>query len=59
MLGAKTGVSKRECKLVYAWSQMQVSDEIKKRNKLISLTFVDFLDAIGRAVQLDPGLTLS
>jgi hypothetical protein len=31
---------------------MQVSDEIKKRNKLISLTFVDFLDAIGRMAEL-------
>jgi hypothetical protein len=45
---SKTGVSKREAKLIYAWSQMQVSDEIKKRTKMISLTFVDFLEAIAR-----------
>lgn len=52
LLGTKTGVSKREAKLVYAWSQMQVSDEIKKRNKMISLTFVDFLEAIARLAEL-------
>jgi len=52
LLGPKTGVSKREAKLIYAWSQMQVSDEIKKRQKLISLSFVDFLEALGRMAEL-------
>ena len=52
LLGPKTGVSKREAKLIYAWSQMQVSDEIKKRNKLISMTFVDFIEAIGRISEI-------
>lgn len=52
LLGPKTGVSKRELKLIYAWSQMQISDEIKKRNKMISLTFVDFLEAVARLAEL-------
>jgi hypothetical protein len=47
-----TGVSKREAKLIYAWSQMQVADEIKKRNKMITLTFVDFIEAIARLSEL-------
>ena len=52
LIGPKTGVSKREAKLIYAWSQMQVADEIKKRTKMISMTFVDFLEAVARLSEL-------
>ena len=51
-LGPKTGISKREAKLIFGWSQMVSSDEIKKRTKMISITFEDFLDALGRTADL-------
>ncbi|KAK3251875.1 hypothetical protein CYMTET_38797 [Cymbomonas tetramitiformis] len=48
LLGPATGFSKREAKLVMIWSKMSVVDEIRHRNRAVSLTFVDFLEAVGR-----------
>lgn len=48
LLGTATGFSKREAKLVMIWSKMSVVDEIRHRNRAITLTFVDFLEALGR-----------
>ncbi|KAK3236710.1 hypothetical protein CYMTET_53166 [Cymbomonas tetramitiformis] len=48
LLGNATGMSKREYKLVFIKSQMAVVDEIKQRSRAITLTFVDFLEAMGR-----------
>jgi hypothetical protein len=33
-----------DAKVCFLWAQMQVSDEVKHRNKCISLAFVDFLE---------------
>jgi len=52
LTGARTGVSKRELKLCFGWAQMCVVDEIKRRDRVIGLTFIDFLDALGRLSDL-------
>ena len=36
-----------ETKLAFLWSRMQFSDEYKDALKVQSLTFVDFLEALG------------
>jgi len=41
-------VTQREVRLCFIWSQTFVSDEIKRREKLINMTFVDFLEALCR-----------
>ena len=38
--------------LSYLWSRMQTVDEIKDYQKMISLTFIDFLEAIGRVADM-------
>ena len=39
---------RREAALCFVWAQTFVTDEIKRRDKLVHLTFVDFLEAIAR-----------
>ena len=51
MIGAHTGISRREIKLIYIWSQMPVVDEYHKE-KVLSASFVDFLEAFGRVAEL-------
>ena len=38
----------RECSLCFAWSRMHVTDEVASFRKLEALTFVDFIEALGR-----------
>lgn len=38
--------------LAYLWSRMQTVDEIKDYQKMISLTFIDFLEALGRVADM-------
>ena len=40
--------TRREAGLIFAWSQMFVADEVKRREKLLNLTFEGFLEAIAR-----------
>ena len=47
-----TGVSLREGKLVYMFSQLCVVDEIKHRERLVSMTFFDFMEAVARMADL-------
>jgi len=47
-----TGVSKREAKLCFGWGQMGIMDEVSRRERVCGLTFVDFLDALGRVAEL-------
>ncbi len=42
----------REIKMIFAWSQMLVSDELKRRKRAISLQFFDFLEALARLADL-------
>ena len=37
-----------EARLCFTWSQMFVSDELKRRTKLTQGTYIDFLEALGR-----------
>ena len=39
-----TGIEKGEAKLLFAWSQMTVIDELKKRQRAVSLLFFDFIE---------------
>ncbi|GMH44651.1 hypothetical protein BSKO_12603 [Bryopsis sp. KO-2023] len=52
LIGAHTGMEKREAKLIFAWSQMTVVDELKKRQRAVSLMFFDFIEAIARVAEL-------
>jgi len=52
LAGPKTGVSIREGKLVFLFSQLLVVDEINSRERLISMTFFDFLEGVCRMADL-------
>jgi len=45
------GVTKDHALLIFTWSQTFVTDEIKRRDKLMHLSYVDFLEAIARISQ--------
>ena len=38
------GISQAEARLIFAWSQMVVKDELRKRQRAVSLLFFDFLE---------------
>eukprot|EP00899_Mesostigma_viride_P012886 jgi/Mesvir1/21599/Mv04029-RA.1 len=44
--------SHRDAKMVFMWSRMQVVDDLQDRRRNESLTFVDFLEALGRIADL-------
>ena len=44
LLGLATGVERREAKLIYCWSQALVTDELRRRQRAVSLTFWDFVE---------------
>ncbi|KAG2501783.1 hypothetical protein HYH03_000283 [Edaphochlamys debaryana] len=52
LLGLATGVERREAKLVYAWSQALVTDELRRRQRAVSLTLWDFIEAVARLADL-------
>eukprot|EP00798_Chlamydomonas_sp_ICE-L_P017102 gene17102-23399_t len=52
LFGAHTGLERREAKLIFAWSQLIVPDELKRRKKAISLTFFDLVEALARVADL-------
>ena len=41
-------LGRREAALCFCWSQMFVADEVKRREKLLNLTFEGFLEALAR-----------
>ena len=45
------GVTRDHALLIFTWSQTFVTDEIKRRDKLTHLSYVDFLEAIARVSQ--------
>ncbi len=56
LMGLATGVERREAKLIYGWSQALVTDELRRRQRAVSLTFWDFVEvracyALGAARQ--------
>ncbi|GIL79647.1 hypothetical protein Vretimale_12241 [Volvox reticuliferus] len=48
LLGLATGLTRREAKLIFAWSQSLVTDELRRRQRVVSLTLWDFIEALGR-----------
>ncbi|KAG2484429.1 hypothetical protein HYH03_016739 [Edaphochlamys debaryana] len=52
LLGLATGVERREAKLVYAWSQSLVVDELRRRQRAVSLKPWDFVEAVARLADL-------
>ncbi len=42
----------REAKLIFAWSQMLVTDELKSRKRQTSLTLFDLIEALARLAEL-------
>jgi len=50
--------TKRESNLCVIYSQCFVADEVNRRNKLVQMTFVDFLEALGRIAVFKPLPTL-
>eukprot|EP00210_Caulerpa_lentillifera_P005165 g4937.t1 len=52
LIGPHTGVERPEAKLVFAWSQMAIIDELKKRHRALSLMFFDFIEAVARLADL-------
>ncbi len=49
---AHTGIEYREVKMIYIWSQMIVTDELKRRKRATSLMFFDFVEALARLADL-------
>lgn len=45
-------VTLQDAILTYQWSRMYVLDEIKDYSRYTSLTFVDFLEALGRTADM-------
>ncbi|GIL52460.1 hypothetical protein Vafri_8339 [Volvox africanus] len=52
LLGATTGLTRREAKLIFAWSQSLVTDELRRRQRAVSLTLWDFIEALGRVADV-------
>ncbi|EFJ45989.1 hypothetical protein VOLCADRAFT_118253, partial [Volvox carteri f. nagariensis] len=48
LLGAATGLSRKDAKLIFAWSQALVTDELRRRQRAVSLTLWDFIEAVSR-----------
>ncbi|KAL6755443.1 hypothetical protein V8C86DRAFT_2677050 [Haematococcus lacustris] len=48
LAGPHTGVEKRDAKLLFSWSQMVVSDELRRRKRAVGLMFFDFVEAVAR-----------
>lgn len=48
----QTGVEFREVRLIFAWSQLVVTDELIRRKRALSLTFMDFIEALARLSDL-------
>ena len=46
------GIEKREAKLIFAWSQMIIIDELKKRHRAVSLMLFDFIEVLFRTSNL-------
>ena len=44
--------TQREARLVFAWSKMTVVDDVACRKRAGELTFVDFLEALGRCADM-------
>jgi hypothetical protein len=38
--------------MIFAWSQMLVSDELKRRKRAISLTLFDLVESLARTAEL-------
>mmetsp|Transcript_18808 Transcript_18808/g.60394 ORF Transcript_18808/g.60394 Transcript_18808/m.60394 type:complete len:180 (+) Transcript_18808:158-697(+) len=45
------GCSRREALLAFKWSQMTISDDIKKYKQYTSLTLFEFIEAVGRVCE--------
>jgi len=41
-----------DAKLVFMWSQMCISNEVTNRTRLVSLTWIEFLEAMGRVSEI-------
>ncbi|PNH03764.1 hypothetical protein TSOC_010138 [Tetrabaena socialis] len=52
LLGLATGVERREAKLIFAWSQALVTDELRRRQRAVSLVLFDFIEAVARLADL-------
>ncbi|GLI68136.1 hypothetical protein VaNZ11_012472 [Volvox africanus] len=52
LLGPSTGLTRREAKLIFAWSQSLVTDELRRRQRAVSLTLWDFIEALGRVADV-------
>lgn len=52
LLGTHTGIERREIKLIFGWSQLIVTDELKRRRRAMSLTLFDFVEALCRMADL-------
>eukprot|EP00200_Dunaliella_tertiolecta_P007620 CAMPEP_0202380154 /NCGR_PEP_ID=MMETSP1127-20130417/27386_1 /ASSEMBLY_ACC=CAM_ASM_000462 /TAXON_ID=3047 /ORGANISM="Dunaliella tertiolecta, Strain CCMP1320" /LENGTH=1087 /DNA_ID=CAMNT_0048978807 /DNA_START=79 /DNA_END=3342 /DNA_ORIENTATION=+ len=48
LLGTHTGIDKHCSKVLFAFSQSTVVDELKRRQRAVSLMFCDFLEALAR-----------
>jgi hypothetical protein len=48
------GISQNDARLIFAWSQTLVKDELKKRQRAVSLLWFDFLE-VGRPPWLRAG----
>ncbi|GLC40789.1 hypothetical protein PLESTB_000022500 [Pleodorina starrii] len=48
LLGPATGLTRKEARLLFGWSQALVTDELRRRQRAVSLTLWDFIEAVAR-----------
>ena len=46
--------TRKEAVLCFVWSQPFVTDEIKRRERMMHLSFIDFCEALGRVITFKP-----
>ena len=46
-----SGMERRDIKLLFVWSQMLVTDELRRRKRAVGLMFFDFVEALARLAE--------
>lgn len=51
LLSEVTGLTNYSAKLIYCWSQLAVTDELRRRQRSVSLAFFDFIEGLARLAE--------
>jgi len=51
LVGTRSGIGTTQAKLLFMWSQTGNVDELRRRQRVVSWTFIDFLEGLGRLAE--------